>query len=90
MQNILHELWYDNISPYADAVQETDEVKDMKEFAAKHYDMLREGLTDQQKEVLEKFVECDTELTSMREREIFKYAFRLGAKITFEVMRFEV
>jgi len=62
----------------------------MKEFAAKHYDMLREGLTDQQKEVLEKFVECDTELTSMREREIFRYAFRLGAKITFEVMRFEV
>ena len=90
MQNILHELWYDNICPYADAVQETDEVKDMKEFAAKHYDTLREGLTDQQKEVLEKFVECDTELTSMREREIFRYPFRLGAKITFEVMRFEV
>ena len=62
----------------------------MKEFAAKHYDMLRKGLTDQQKEVLEKYVECDTELTSMREREIFRYAFRLGAKITFEVMRFEV
>ena len=41
MQNILHELWYDNICPYADAVKETDEVKDMKEFAAKHYDMLR-------------------------------------------------
>ena len=90
MQNILHELWYDNICTYADAVKETDEVKDMKEFAAKHYDMLREGLTDQQKEVLEKFVECDTELTSMREREIFRYAFRLGARITFEVMRFEV
>ena len=61
----------------------------MKELAAKHYDTLREGLTDQQKEVLEKFVECDTELTGMREREIFRYAFRLGAKITFEVMRFE-
>jgi len=90
MQNILHELWYDNICPYADAVKETDEVKDMKEFAAKHYDMLHEGLTDKQKEVLEKFVECDTELTSMREREIFRYAFRLGARITFEVMRFEV
>ena len=90
MQNILHELWYDNICPYADAVKETDEVKDMKEFAAKHYDMLCEGLTDQQTEVLEKFVECDTELTSMREREIFRYAFRLGARITFEVMRFEV
>ena len=79
-----------NICPYADAVKETDEVKDMKEFSAKHYDMLREGLTDQQKEVLEKFVECDTELTGMREREIFRYAFRLGAKITFEVMCFEV
>jgi len=83
-------LWYDNICPYADAVQETDEVKDMKEFAAKHYDMLREGLTDQQKEGLEKFVECDTELTGMREREIFRYAVNLGAKIMVEVMRFEV
>ena len=49
MQNILHELWYDNICPYADAVKVTDEVKDMKEFAAKHYDMLHEGMTDHQK-----------------------------------------
>jgi len=92
MQNILHELWYDNICPYADAVKETDEVKDMKEFAAKHYDMLHIGLSDQENEVLEKYVECDTELTGIRESEIFRYAFKLelGAKITFEVMRFEV
>jgi len=47
-------------------------------------------LTDQKNEVLEKFVEYDTELTSMREREIFRYAYRLGAKIAIEVMRFEV
>ena len=62
----------------------------MKNFASKHYDTLRESLTDQKNEVLEKFVEYDTELTSMREREIFRYAYRLGAKIAIEVMRFEV
>ena len=38
------------------------------------------------KEVLEKFDDCYAELTDINEREIFVYAFRLGARIAIEVL----
>ena len=41
-----------------------------------------------QKEMLENFEDSCDELTDINEREIFAYAFRLGAKIAFEIMRF--
>ena len=43
-------------------------------------------LTDKQKEIFEKFDDCWDELTDINEREIFVYAFRLGARIMLEVM----
>ena len=39
-----------------------------------------------QKEVLEKFDDCYAELTDINEREIFVYAFRLGARIAIEIL----
>ena len=45
-----------------------------------------EGLTDKQKEVLEKFDDCYAELTGINEREIFVYAFRLGMRIAIEAL----
>ena len=86
MKNILHELWYGNINPCSDAVYDANEEKELKRMSTQQYDKLSETLTDQQKEVFEKFIESDTEFTGIREREIFRYAFRLGARITFEVM----
>ena len=86
MKNILHELWYGNINPCSDTTCAADEEKELKRMSTQQYDKLSETLTDQQKEVLDKFIESDTELTGIRDREIFRYAFRLGARITFEVM----
>ena len=37
-------------------------------------------------EILEKFDDCYNELTDINEREIFTYAFTLGAKIVFEIL----
>lgn len=42
-----------------------------------------------QKEILEKFDDCYAELADINEREIFAYAFRLGARIAIEVMSFD-
>lgn len=47
---------------------------------------LNETLTDKQKELFEKFNDCYDELTDINEREIFIYAFRLGARIAIEVL----
>ena len=47
-------------------------------------------LTEKQKDLFEKFEDCYTELTEINEREIFVYAFRLGARVAIEVMNFSV
>ena len=36
--------------------------------------------------MLEKFDDCYAELTDINEREIFVYAFRLGARIAIDIM----
>ena len=55
---------------------------------ARNRDELEATLTDKQKEILERFDDCYAELTDINEREIFVYAFRLGARIAIEVMGF--
>ena len=55
-------------------------------YIADHHDNLLSTLNDQQKEILEKFDDCYSELTDINEREIFSYAFKLGMRIAIEVL----
>ncbi|MBQ9752885.1 MAG: hypothetical protein IJV81_08705 [Paludibacteraceae bacterium] len=55
-------------------------------YIADHHDNLLSTLNDQQKELFEKFDDCYNELTDINEREIFAYAFKLGAKLMLTVM----
>jgi hypothetical protein len=61
-------------------------VKELMGYIADHHDALNSTLTEQQKEIFEKFNDCYDELTDISEREIFVYAFRLGARIVIEVL----
>ena len=90
MKSILKELWYGNICPETQCRAATREAKELMGYIADHHDNLQQTLTEQQKEIFEKFDDCYAELTDINEREIFVYAFRLGAKIAIEVMRFDV
>lgn len=90
MKKVLTELWYGNICPNIDCPKTTKEIKELMEYVATHHDSLEATLTDKQKEMLEKFDDCYTELTNINEREIFVYAFRLGARIAMEVMSLEI
>ena len=56
------------------------------EYITDHHTALKETLTDKQKEIFEKFNDCYDELMDINEREIFVYAFRLGARIAIEVI----
>jgi hypothetical protein len=58
-------------------------------YIANHHDNLLATLDDKQKEILEKFDDCYNELTDINEREIFKYAVKLGARIMLAVMHEE-
>ena len=86
MKSILEELWYGNVYPDSDYHKSTKETKELMGYIATHRENLQSTLTEKQKEILEKFDDCYAELTGINEREIFVYAFRLGARIAIEVM----
>ena len=86
MRSILEELFYGNVCPNTECRSKDKEVIELMRYIADHHSALNETLTDQQKEIFEKFNDCYDELTDINEREIFVYAFRLGARIAIEVL----
>lgn len=86
MRTILEELFYGNICPNTDCRSRDKETKQLMGYIADHHDNLLATLNDQQKEILEKFDDCYNELTDINEREIFAYAFKLGARLMLAVM----
>ena len=88
MESILEQLWYGNISPHTNCREDKKETKSLMGYVATHHEHLQSTLTDTQKQVLQKFEDCYAELTDINEREIFLYAFKLGARIAMETMQF--
>ncbi len=86
MRSIFEELFYGNICPNTDCRSHDKETKQLMGYIADRHDNLLSTLNEQQKEIFEKFDECYNELTDINEREIFSYAFKLGAKIMLEVL----
>ena len=86
MRSILEELFYGNICPSTDCRSRDKETKQLMAYIADHHDSLLSTLNNQQKEILEKFDDCYNELIDINEREIFTYAFKLGARIMLAVM----
>lgn len=84
MRSILEELFYGNVCLNTDC--RSKDVKELMGYIADHHSALNETLTDKQKEIFEKFTDCYDELTDINERELFVYAFRLGARIAIEVL----
>ena len=90
MKSILEELWYGNICPNDEHREITKETKKLMEHIVTHHDNLCRTLTEEQKDSFEKFNNCHSELSCINEREIFVYAFSLGARIAIEFMSFNV
>ena len=59
------------------------------EYMARHHDDLLKTMTDEQKEIFEKFDERWSEYASLSEAAIFEYAFILRAKIATEIKDIE-
>ena len=86
MKSILEELWHGNICPETDKQSNSEEMKQLMKYMAQHHDNLMETLTDEQKDIFERFDDCWSEYASMAEKSIFVYAFRLGARIAIDVL----
>ena len=86
MKSILEELWYGNICPETDKRSSSEEMKQLMKYMARHHDNLMETLTDEQKDIFERFDDCWGEYASLAEMSIFIYAFKLGMQLAIEVL----
>ena len=85
MNSVLEELWYGNIVPNEN-MGLSKEIKKNMTAVAEWHDKLYSTLEDEQKTLFEKFNDVSSELSDANERQIFFYAFRLGAKLALEIM----
>ena len=86
MKSIIKELWRGNINPQEDSRNNSPEMKELMEYMARHHDDLLKTMTDEQKEIFEKFEDCWSEYASYTEEAIFEYAFKLGMQIAIETL----
>ena len=87
MISMIQELWHGNVSPQEDGRTNSKEMKELLGYMSRHHEELEKSLTDEQKEIFEKFHDCWSEYMSLGEAAIFEYAFKLGARLMVEVMR---
>ena len=85
MKNMINELWHGNIVPQEYSRNNAPAMKELMEYMARHHDDLLKTMTDEQREIFEKFDDCWSEYSSYAEEAIFEYAFKLGARLAMEV-----
>ena len=83
MKSIIQKLWYGNIIPQ-DALSNTKEMKTLLGTMAEHYANLEKNMTEDQKDIFEKFQESWNQYASLSEEIVFEYAFKLGMKLAVE------
>ena len=87
--NTIQDLYFGRISPYEMNISATPEYQKLKTLADRNENLLRESLSDEQKEMLEKLIETVTDISSISERDMFIAGLRLGVKLMIEVMKDE-
>ena len=85
--NTIQDLYYGRISPYEMSISTAPEYQKRKALADKNEDLLKETLSDEQKELLDKLTECITDISSISERDMFIAGFKLGMKVMVDVMK---
>ena len=86
MRSVINELLHGNICPQSDCRNNSPEMKELMEYMARHHDGLLKTMTDEQKEIFEKFGDCWSEHSSYAEEAIFTYAFKLVMQIAIETL----
>ena len=84
--NIIEDLWYGNISPWERPFKKGSAYAELLALVVRHQEDLLSRLNDEEKEILERFVDCSNEICSLSERETFARGFTLGIKLILEVL----
>jgi len=83
---ILEELWYGNVAPSERSMDKGSLMWELGRLIVRNEEELAPLLSEKAKEVLEKLMDNQTELHSIRECEVFVRGFRLGVRIMLEVL----
>ena len=86
MKSMIKELWHGNIIPQEDSRINSKEMKELLSYISRHHEDLEKSMTDEQKEIFQKFQDCWSEYMSLSEAAIFEYAFKLGMQIAIETL----
>ena len=81
---ILEDLWYGNINPHEAILQDNKRFKSLLSLMGRNRDKLTNTLTEQQKEMLEKYDDTVNEMHSLAEQVAFQYGFSLGIRLMME------
>lgn len=83
---LLEEFWYGNIEPTEYDTSSNKEHKKLVEQIYRNEENLKATMTDEQKELFEKYTDCVRENQVITDCLIFQNGFKLGARIMLEVM----
>lgn len=83
---ILEEFWYGNIEPTEYDTSSCKEYKKLLELICRNEEKLQATMTDEQKDLFEKYADCVREYQTITDCLIFQNSFKLGARMMLEVM----
>ena len=82
--SILEKLWYGDIEP---TEYDTTSCKELLHLINRNEEKLRATMTDEQKALFDKYMECVVDHQALAECMLFQHSFKLGARIMAEVMK---
>ena len=85
--SILEEFWYGNLDPSEYDANPSEEYKELIRLISWNEEKLLATMTDEQKDLFSRYQDCVREYQAMSECLLFQNSFRLGARITMEVMK---
>lgn len=84
--SILEKLWYGEVEPSEYDVSSCEEYKKLLSLNNRNEEKLLATMSNEQKELFDKCMECVEELQALAECMLFQNSFKLGGKIMAEVM----
>ena len=82
----LEDLYYGNISPCERDMWRGSRMDKLVKLICKNEESLMSSLTEQQKEIFDKFKDCQSEICDITARQAFADGFILATRIMVEVM----
>ena len=87
---VLEDLWYGNINPHETFLNGNCRFKKLLSLMGRSRDNLSDTLTEQQKELLEKYDDAVNEMHSLAEEAAFHCGISLGVRLVMECISIQL